>query len=231
MGVVIRVAKLLPALTNSQGDAENAEAIVATLGWLGRSAGIVSCDVGSHLSPCDVFVLGHVTESDFAAARDQVALWADALLASVSKGSIILAVGSGIELLVSIGLLNGVVRPHQSRSVTDCVVDAEGNELWGFENSACGYLRSDLERPLGVVLAGIGNGDGTEGVRSEFGQGLVLATHLHGPVLVRNEELMDEIVSRATHVSEVTVNTATGQRARSLARENRAAMIALTKRS
>jgi hypothetical protein len=41
--------------------------------------------------------------------------------------------------------------------------------------------------PLARVLAGVGNGDGTEGAWA----GRVLGTYLHGPVLVRNPALAD----------------------------------------
>jgi CobQ-like glutamine amidotransferase family enzyme len=48
-------------------------------------------------------------------------------------------------------------------------------------------------RPLARVVSGVGNGeDQVEGAQ----QGRVLATYLHGPVLVRNPQLADHLLSR-----------------------------------
>ena len=50
-------------------------------------------------------------------------------------------------------------------------------------------------RPLGRLVHGVGNGD----ERTEGGvQGGVVATYLHGPVLVRNPALADHLLERST---------------------------------
>jgi CobQ-like glutamine amidotransferase family enzyme len=50
--------------------------------------------------------------------------------------------------------------------------------------------------PLGRVVSGIGNGDGsgTDGARA----GRVLGTYLHGPVLARNPALADMVLALAS---------------------------------
>jgi CobQ-like glutamine amidotransferase family enzyme len=65
--------------------------------------------------------------------------------------------------------------------------------LTGYENHAGVTTLGDDARPLGHVLAGHGNdsGDGTEGAVS----GRVVGTYLHGPVLARNPDLADRILS------------------------------------
>jgi CobQ-like glutamine amidotransferase family enzyme len=47
--------------------------------------------------------------------------------------------------------------------------------------------------PLARVLTGVGNGDGTEGAWASR----VLGTYLHGPVLVRNPDLADLLLTWA----------------------------------
>ena len=223
---MIRIGKLLPSITNSQGDAENADAIVTALNWMSRPATLVSFHSRAVLTNCDAYVLGHVTESDFDEASAQVQKWSAGLREQVRSGSALLAVGSGLELLTSAGLLGGVVGRRASRSVGDCVVDSGTSQLWGFENSASSYVPSDQEQTLGRVLSGAGNGDGFEGVRVAFGDGLVLGTHLHGPVLVRNEELMDEVLTVLTGSPEIRLTSQDGIIARELARQNRAEVVA-----
>ena len=65
--------------------------------------------------------------------------------------------------------------------------------LTGYENHAGVTTVGPDSRPLGRVVRGVGNGDGsgTDGVRS----GRVIGTYLHGPVLARNPALADLILS------------------------------------
>jgi CobQ-like glutamine amidotransferase family enzyme len=68
--------------------------------------------------------------------------------------------------------------------------------LTGFENhSGLTSLGAGI-RPLGRVLAGVGNGDGShaEGAIS----GRFVGTYMHGPVLARNPALADALLSMAT---------------------------------
>lgn len=66
--------------------------------------------------------------------------------------------------------------------------------LTGFENHAGVTRRGPGVVPLGSVVRGIGNGDGTEGACS----GRVVGTYLHGPVLARNPALADQLLAWAT---------------------------------
>ena len=68
--------------------------------------------------------------------------------------------------------------------------------LTGFENHGGRTRPGPTARTLGRVGAGVGNGDGTEGVvNTELGQGTVLGTYLHGPGLARNPALADLVLS------------------------------------
>ncbi len=65
--------------------------------------------------------------------------------------------------------------------------------LTGYENHQGNAVLGPDARPLGRVTHGTGNGDGsTEGAV----QGNVVATYLHGPVLVRNPALADHLLER-----------------------------------
>lgn len=67
--------------------------------------------------------------------------------------------------------------------------------ITGYENHQGNAVLGAGARPLGQVEVGVGNGDrGTEGAV----QGNIVATYLHGPVLVRNPLLVDHLIELAT---------------------------------
>ena len=69
-----------------------------------------------------------------------------------------------------------------------------GCELTGFENHAGYTTLGQGVQPLGSVVVGHGNGDDKyDGAVS----GNIFATYLHGPVLARNPEFADLLLSRA----------------------------------
>jgi CobQ-like glutamine amidotransferase family enzyme len=77
--------------------------------------------------------------------------------------------------------------------VAECT-DRDIPTLTGFENHrGLTHLGADVT-PLGRVLSGTGNGDGTDGVLTAN----VVGTYLHGPVLARNPTLADLILRRVT---------------------------------
>jgi len=93
------------------------------------------------------------------------------------------------------GLLDIDTVAGRERLIGNVVVDSSFGELVGFENhSGKTYLGDDVES-LGGVVKGAGNNgeDGTEGVvyKNFFG------SYMHGPLLARNPELADELITRA----------------------------------
>jgi len=114
------------------------------------------------------------------------------------------------------GLLDVATVPGRAnRSVGELVADPYGSErcggerarpewaaseglaltrMTGFENHAALTSLGPGARPLGRVLSGTGNGDGTDGAVC----GRVVATYMHGPVLARNPALADLLLYLAT---------------------------------
>lgn len=97
--------------------------------------------------------------------------------------------------LVGAGIIDIETRASDDRLIGNVVVDSEWGKLVGFENhSGRTYLGSGVKQ-LGEVIKGAGNNgsDKSEGcvVNNVFG------TYMHGPVLARNPELADELISRA----------------------------------
>jgi lipid II isoglutaminyl synthase (glutamine-hydrolysing) len=100
----------------------------------------------------------------------------------------------GLGLLdVSCGRLPG--RRAVGEVVTRPVGIAGLPALTGYENHQGNAVLGPSARPLGSVVTGVGNGcDGLEGAV----QGNLVATYLHGPVLVRNPGLADHLLERST---------------------------------
>ncbi len=129
------------------------------------------------------------------------------LMAAVAGGAVVFAVCAGYQLVGSVfggsqgepldglGILDVRSGRGERRGVGEVVADVDPalgvDRLTGFENHQGVTTVGASARPLARVLAGVGNGDGTEGAYS----GHVLGTYLHGPALVRNPGLADLLLS------------------------------------
>ncbi|MGH3168059.1 MAG: type 1 glutamine amidotransferase [Trebonia sp.] len=123
--------------------------------------------------------------------------------AAVSRGAVMFAVCAGYQMLgvefgdadgapvQGLGLLDMRSGRGEQRAVGEITADVDPAlnvpRLTGFENHQGVTRLGPQAKPLSSTLAGIGNGDGTEGAYA----GRVLGTYLHGPALVRNPGLAD----------------------------------------
>jgi lipid II isoglutaminyl synthase (glutamine-hydrolysing) len=131
------------------------------------------------------------------------------LAAAARQGAVIFAVCAGYQLLGSeFGGDDGQPLPGleildlrsgrgQRRGVGEIIADVDRSlgvpRLTGFENHQGTTRRGPGVAPLARVVAGVGNGDGTEGAFA----GRIIGTYLHGPVLVRNPGLADLLLAWA----------------------------------
>jgi lipid II isoglutaminyl synthase (glutamine-hydrolysing) len=125
------------------------------------------------------------------------------LSAAAGRGAVIFAVCAGYQIvgaefggadgepLPGLGLLDIRSGRGERRGVGEIIADVDPalgvGRLTGFENHQGTTRRGPGVAPLAAVLAGVGNGDGTEGAHA----GRVVGTYLHGPALVRNPSLAD----------------------------------------
>ncbi len=136
----------------------------------------------------------------------------DAIRGAIGRGSVVLAVCGGYQLLgrsyvtadgkelPGLGLVDLHTVPGPRRNIGNIVIettdlDLEPPTLVGFENhSGKTYLGPGL-KPLGRVLKGAGNNgdDGFEGVVA----GNVFGTYLHGSLLPKNPHFADLLIERA----------------------------------
>ena len=201
-----------PELLGTYGDRGNALA----LAWRARARGIeartVEVGVGEHLPRSgDVYLIGGSEDAaQLLALRsllqekniEDVLLGAPSLLAVCAGFQLLAREFTGLEghrehgmglLDVTCGRLPGARAVGEV--VTEPVAFTGLPTLTGYENHQGTAVLGPGARPLGRVLSGVGNGsEGTEGAVQDN----IVATYLHGPVLVRNPALADLLLERST---------------------------------
>ncbi|GDY33590.1 type 1 glutamine amidotransferase [Gandjariella thermophila] len=207
----VRVALVLPELLGTYGDRGNATVLVQRLRWRSIDAEMIEVSGDTPVpADCDIYVIGGGEDiAQLAAVR-----WLQAhpgLQQAVGRGAVVLAVCAGFQILGTsfagtdgamhsgLGLFDAITRPLSRRAIGEIVVEpAPGlgiRSLTGFENHGGATQLGPGAAPLGRVVTGIGNGfDGAEGVV----QGRIVGTYLHGPVLARNPDLADLLLTWAT---------------------------------
>jgi CobQ-like glutamine amidotransferase family enzyme len=209
----VRIGLLFPALLGTYGDGGNALVLQKRLAWRGIDAEIVDIDAGSAVpSSLDLYRLGGGEDGpQTEAAR---AIGTDGPVhQAVAGGAVVFAVCAGMQIVGTsfagkdggpvpgAGLLDcTTVKTDEPRAVGELLVTPDPSwelpRLTGFENHGGRTRLGPTARTLGPVDAGVGNGDGTEGVLNlDLGAGKVLGSYLHGPGLARNPALADLLLS------------------------------------
>ena len=209
----MKIVRIHNELLGTYGDRGNADVLAYRAGLAGISTTVVDVsyrDLIPHDG--DIYLLGGA--EDAAQILSCAALSSGALHGAVEKGAVVLAICAGFQILGKtfyangveqrgLGLLNMTTVPGDKRYVGDIKIhsDLMGIELTGFENHGGKTILGAGNQPFGNVAVGHGNGDsGVDG--AIFGN--IFGTYLHGPVLARNPEFADLLLSRA-HGSPVQV--------------------------
>lgn len=208
----LTVASIYADLLGTYGDAGNLITLLHRGQLHGLTLDVVQVQPGDPVpEQADVYLLGGGEDTAQVAACN--ALRSDgAVKKAADAGAVIFAVCAGYQLLgeyfpdangqpsAGLGLIDIRTERLPQRAVGELAAESMSSQppsnqprLTGYENHAGGTTRGESVAPLGRVLAGIGNGDGTEGSVS----GHVLGTYLHGPCLVRNPEIADQLLGWA----------------------------------
>jgi len=211
MSKALKIVRIHDELLGTYGDQGNAD----VLGYRAKARNIDAhvIDVSyMDLLPTDgdIYLMGGA--EDAAQLLSLEALERDNnLQLALDRGAVLLAVCAGFQIIGNsfeasgkkvsgLGLLDvdSASRANigKKRFVGDIKIKSGvvGCELTGFENHA-GYTTLGAGvQPLGSVIVGHGNGDAKyDGAVS----GNIFGTYLHGPVLARNPEFADLLLSRA----------------------------------
>lgn len=199
----VRIGLILPEVLGTYGDSGNATVLQKRLEWRGIEAEVRPVRLGEPVpSGLDLYLLGGGEDDAQALAADHLRKH-PGLQRGVANGAVVLGVCAGLQVLGTkfsaingvthhgLGLLDVTTEPAATRAVSELVASSGdrlgGEPLTGFENHLGHSALGASSTPLGWVLRGTGNGDGTEGAVT----GKVVATYLHGPVLARNPALAD----------------------------------------
>lgn len=210
----VRVALVYPELLGTYGDRGNAVVLVNRCRWRGVEAELVEVAAGSPIpDSLDVYLLGGGEDDPQTMAAAGLRASRDAIRRARDNGAVVLAVCAGFQLigeryvdaggesLEGIGLVDAVTTAGSPRLIGEVVVEPDTSlglsMLTGFENHGGRTTLGNRTRPLGRVVTGGGNGvGGADGVLADgaLAERLV-GTYLHGPVLARNPELADLLLS------------------------------------
>lgn len=206
----VRVGLVYPELLGTYGDRGNAVVLVERLQWRGIAAELVEVSAGTSIpDSLDVYLFGGGEDDPQSMAAAGMRASKAHIERARSHGAVVLAVCAGFqligdryidadgEILEGIGLLDATTRAGSPRLIGEVVVSPDPSTglplLTGFENHGGRTTLGPGVTPLGRVVSGGGNGDGS-GTDGALGDRLV-GTYLHGPVLPRNPALADLLLT------------------------------------
>ena len=207
-----KIVVVYQSLLGIYGDQGNAKVLHKRLQWRGIDSEVVFVEPGDPL-PADgaVYLLGGGEDNAQTTAVRELkrdgrlfsALDGGAVLFAVCAGYQIcghtFTIGETDEVREGLGLLDATTRRGTKRAVGEILTrwtkpDGTTSLITGFENHGGFTTLGPDAVPLARVEVGIGNADdGTEGAV----QGRVIGTYPHGPVLARNPELADHVLTLA----------------------------------
>ncbi|HEX2857286.1 MAG TPA: glutamine amidotransferase [Propionibacteriaceae bacterium] len=208
----VRIVLIYQSLLGIYGDRGNAFVLAKRLEWRGIDHELIIVEPGQQIpADADVYLLGG--GEDMAQISAVKAIKADGnLFRGVDAGAVVFAVCAGYqicgttftvgdheEVIDGLGLLDVTTRRGPQRAVGEILTswsrpDGSVSLITGFENHGGFTTLGPDAAPLAHVDIGVGNaGDGTEGAV----QGRVMGTYPHGPVLARNPELADHVLTLA----------------------------------
>ncbi len=205
----LNILHLYPDSMNLYGEYANLSVLRRHLEAMGVSVTVknVTCEDIPDFSDADMVYMGAGTERSQKAVLMALTHHADSLKAAIARGAVVLFTGSAMPTLGSsitdakghvwpaLGIADFTTVETDKRSPEDVVA---APALWeaplvGFMNKCS--TTSGITSPLFKSLPlGFGNEakNGSEGYVS----GSVFATHITGPVLVKNPDFMDLIIRR-----------------------------------
>lgn len=204
----VRIIHFYPHLMDLYGSRANVLALERRLKGLG-------CDVikeevlpgsGADISKGDFFYMGAGTERSARFAMEDFARYAGPLKAAAGDGAVMLFAGAAMDLLGSTiketdgssyeGLgLGGFTTEHGKRRIVEDVyghTDLYPEAVVGFINK-CGIV-TGVETPL-LTKLDLGFGNEKERGPEGFHWKNVFASHLTGPILVKNPKLLETVTA------------------------------------
>jgi lipid II isoglutaminyl synthase (glutamine-hydrolysing) len=166
---MIRLVSLFGSQLNLNGDLANIKVIERQLGWRGLDVQVIDCSTAEQLREArpDFVLVGHGSVAAWKSIETEFVKACSVLDELILAGVAALAVSSGFEALhPHLAVLRGQSFESKSRVSKFDVSDFEGHRALGYRNTEAQL--SSLSR-----------------------HGSLVGTMLHGPVLVKNPELLE----------------------------------------
>lgn len=213
------IAHMLPDLLNLYGDGGNVRVLEQRLKWRGIPVEVKRIHYGEtvDLNKVDLVVLGGSPDKEQRLASEELRKIRDDLARYVEVGGPLLAICGSYQMLGRVWLLDGeevpgldilaieTRRPGAStdRLINNIALETPFSErpVIGFENHAGRTYLDTGVRPFGKVISDDGVGNNEDGDPDSYADGVlykgVIGTYLHGPLLSKNPEVADQLLSEA----------------------------------
>ena len=205
----ITIGHLYPDLLNLYGDRGNIQCLVKRCQWRGIEAETIPFELEDEIdfSKLDIVLLGGGSDREQMLVCEKLKEIQKDFKAYVENYGVVIAICGGYQLLGNYykteqGTMKGLelvdlyTEQGEGRLIDNIVLQSDlfDMPIVGFENhGGRTYIKDN--KPLGKVLYGAGN-DGKSGYEGVVYKN-VIGTYLHGPLLPKNPQLADWLISHA----------------------------------
>ena len=205
----ITIGHLYPDLLNLYGDRGNIQCLMKRCQWRGIEAETIPFELEDEIdfSKLDIVLLGGGSDREQMLVCEKLKEIQKDFKAYVENYGVVIAICGGYQLLGNYykteqGTMKGLelvdlyTEQGEGRLIDNIVLQSDlfDMPIVGFENhGGRTYIKDN--KPLGKVLYGAGN-DGKSGYEGVVYKN-VIGTYLHGPLLPKNPQLADLLISRA----------------------------------
>ena len=205
----ITIGHLYPDLLNLYGDRGNIQCLMKRCQWRGIEAETIPFELEDEIdfSKLDIVLLGGGSDREQMLVCEKLKEIQKDFKAYVENYGVVIAICGGYQLLGNYykteqGTMKGLelvdlyTEQGEGRLIDNIVLQSDlfDMPIVGFENhGGRTYIKDN--KPLGKVLYGAGN-DGKSGYEGVVYKN-VIGTDLHGPLLPKNPQLADWLISHA----------------------------------
>ena len=205
----ITIGHLYPDLLNLYGDRGNIQCLMKRCQWRGIEAETIPFELDDEIdfSKLDIVLLGGGSDREQMLVCEKLKEVQKDFKAYVENYGVVIAICGGYQLLGNYdkteqGTMKGLelvdlyTEQGEGRLIDNIVLQSDlfDMPIVGFENHG-GRTFIKENKPLGKVLYGAGN-DGKSGYEGVVYKN-VIGTYLHGPLLPKNPQLADWLISHA----------------------------------